>query len=81
MGPARLIFWDLGGQEDLQTLWDKVLRGCRAGWVGGGGAAPCVEMVQPGKAYTALGVPVHLSGAPLLEGGQVDLWLGMLAHL
>ena len=21
---ARLIFWDLGGQEDLQTLWDKV---------------------------------------------------------
>ena len=20
----RLIFWDLGGQEDLQSLWDKV---------------------------------------------------------
>lgn len=21
---VRLVFWDLGGQEDLQTLWDKV---------------------------------------------------------
>ena len=21
---VRLIFWDLGGQEDLQSLWDKV---------------------------------------------------------
>ena len=21
----RLIFWDLGGQRDLQNLWDKVL--------------------------------------------------------
>lgn len=24
-GNQRLLFWDLGGQEDLQTLWDKVL--------------------------------------------------------
>lgn len=23
-GMVRLILWDLGGQEDLQTLWDKV---------------------------------------------------------
>jgi GTPase SAR1 family protein len=23
----RMIFWDLGGQEDLQNLWDKV-SGC-----------------------------------------------------
>lgn len=23
-GSIRLIFWDLGGQEDLQSLWDKV---------------------------------------------------------
>ena len=21
----RLIFWDLGGQRDLQNLWDKVM--------------------------------------------------------
>ena len=21
----RIVIWDLGGQEDLQTLWDKVL--------------------------------------------------------
>ena len=21
----RLIFWDLGGQQDLQSLWDKVI--------------------------------------------------------
>ena len=21
---SRLIFWDLGGQQDLQSLWDKV---------------------------------------------------------
>ena len=24
-GNQRLLLWDLGGQEDLQTLWDKVL--------------------------------------------------------
>lgn len=24
VGTVRLILWDLGGQEDLQTLWDKV---------------------------------------------------------
>ena len=23
-GSTRLIFWDLGGQDDLQSLWDKV---------------------------------------------------------
>ena len=23
-GNTRLNFWDLGGQEDLQALWDKV---------------------------------------------------------
>ena len=26
-GMVRLILWDLGGQEDLQTLWDKVCTG------------------------------------------------------
>ncbi len=24
MGNTRLNFWDLGGQEELQSLWDKV---------------------------------------------------------
>nr|KAF6421685.1 ADP ribosylation factor related protein 1 [Rousettus aegyptiacus] len=24
VGQARLMFWDLGGQEELQSLWDKV---------------------------------------------------------
>lgn len=28
VGKARLMFWDLGGQEELQSLWDKVR------WVG-----------------------------------------------
>ncbi|XP_026121545.1 ADP-ribosylation factor-related protein 1-like isoform X2 [Carassius auratus] len=23
LGKARLMFWDLGGQEELQSLWDK----------------------------------------------------------
>ena len=23
VGGARLMFWDLGGQEELQSLWDK----------------------------------------------------------
>lgn len=26
VGKARLMFWDLGGQEELQSLWDKVRR-------------------------------------------------------
>ncbi|XP_036099973.1 ADP-ribosylation factor-related protein 1 isoform X4 [Molossus molossus] len=25
VGKARLMFWDLGGQEELQSLWDKFL--------------------------------------------------------
>ena len=24
IGGIRLNFWDLGGQEELQSLWDKV---------------------------------------------------------
>lgn len=24
VGKTRLMFWDLGGQEELQSLWDKV---------------------------------------------------------
>lgn len=24
VGSVRLNFWDLGGQEELQSLWDKV---------------------------------------------------------
>jgi GTPase SAR1 family protein len=24
IGNVRLNFWDLGGQEELQSLWDKV---------------------------------------------------------
>ncbi|XP_051685078.1 ADP-ribosylation factor-related protein 1 isoform X1 [Oryctolagus cuniculus] len=27
VGKARLMFWDLGGQEELQSLWDKPLPG------------------------------------------------------
>ncbi|XP_032317501.1 ADP-ribosylation factor-related protein 1 isoform X1 [Camelus ferus] len=37
VGKARLMFWDLGGQEELQSLWDKEapqqglpVRGCPA---------------------------------------------------
>ncbi|KAM4831763.1 ADP-ribosylation factor-related protein 1 isoform X4 [Urocitellus parryii] len=25
VGKTRLMFWDLGGQEELQSLWDKLL--------------------------------------------------------
>ena len=25
MSHVKLIFWDLGGQQELQSLWDKVL--------------------------------------------------------
>ena len=24
MSHVKLIFWDLGGQQELQSLWDKV---------------------------------------------------------
>lgn len=30
VGQARLMFWDLGGQEELQSLWDKVRPAPRA---------------------------------------------------
>ncbi|XP_035584884.1 ADP-ribosylation factor-related protein 1 isoform X2 [Zalophus californianus] len=35
VGKARLMFWDLGGQEELQSLWDKQRyghHGCRPHW-------------------------------------------------
>ncbi|XP_004644203.1 ADP-ribosylation factor-related protein 1 isoform X1 [Octodon degus] len=28
VGKARLMFWDLGGQEELQSLWDKYYAEC-----------------------------------------------------
>ena len=34
IGHVRLNFWDLGGQEELQSLWDKV---------SGGGRGSCVK--------------------------------------
>ena len=30
LGSVRLNFWDLGGQEELQSLWDKVSKQCLA---------------------------------------------------
>lgn len=30
MHGVRLNFWDLGGQEDLQVLWDKYYAECHA---------------------------------------------------
>ena len=31
VGNQRLVLWDLGGQQDLQTLWNEVKRGGREG--------------------------------------------------
>ncbi len=28
IGNIRLNFWDLGGQEELQSLWDKYYADC-----------------------------------------------------
>ncbi|XP_075384421.1 ADP-ribosylation factor-related protein 1 isoform X2 [Tenrec ecaudatus] len=28
VGKTRLMFWDLGGQEELQSLWDKYYAEC-----------------------------------------------------
>merc|ERR1712113_8612 len=30
VGGVRLNFWDLGGQEELQALWDKYYAECHA---------------------------------------------------
>jgi ADP-ribosylation factor related protein 1 len=30
IGRVRLMFWDLGGQEELQSLWDKYYAECHA---------------------------------------------------
>ncbi|XP_030895456.1 ADP-ribosylation factor-related protein 1 isoform X1 [Leptonychotes weddellii] len=32
VGKARLMFWDLGGQEELQSLWDKNCVGTSLVW-------------------------------------------------
>ena len=35
VGNQRLVLWDLGGQQDLQTLWNEVKK--REGGKGGKG--------------------------------------------
>lgn len=65
LGPARLIFWDLGGQEDLQSLWDKYYSECH-------GVVYVVDSCDPESlaisAQTYKKVILHpdLEGAPLL---------------
>ncbi|XP_023106719.1 ADP-ribosylation factor-related protein 1 isoform X1 [Prionailurus bengalensis] len=44
VGKARLMFWDLGGQEELQSLWDKAPRkGLPVGGWPWGGQVPVAQ--------------------------------------
>ncbi|XP_064404739.1 ADP-ribosylation factor-related protein 1-like [Halichondria panicea] len=64
-GSTRLIFWDLGGQEDLQSLWDKYYAECQ-------GVIYVVDSSDPENlamsSQTFRKVILHpdLEGAPLL---------------
>ncbi|XP_051685080.1 ADP-ribosylation factor-related protein 1 isoform X4 [Oryctolagus cuniculus] len=48
VGKARLMFWDLGGQEELQSLWDK--GPARGPWPA---AAPTLHRLPPSLQYYA----------------------------
>jgi len=65
VGRTRLSFWDLGGQEELQSLWDKYYAECHA-------IIYVVDSVQVDRieesvvAFRKMISNEHLNGVPLL---------------
>jgi len=62
---VRLNFWDLGGQTELQALWDKYYQECHAViYVVDSGDGERIE--QSKTTFSSMIKSVHLCGVPLL---------------
>ncbi|XP_032809018.1 ADP-ribosylation factor-related protein 1 [Petromyzon marinus] len=65
VGSVRLMFWDLGGQEELQSLWDKYFAECH-------GVIYLIDSVDEGRlvesrdAFDKMVSSEALDGVPLL---------------
>ncbi|XP_061410112.1 ADP-ribosylation factor-related protein 1 isoform X2 [Lethenteron reissneri] len=65
VGSVRLMFWDLGGQEELQSLWDKYFAECH-------GVIYLIDSVDEGRlvesrdAFDKMVSSEALEGVPLL---------------
>jgi len=65
VGSTRLSFWDLGGQEELQSLWDKYYAECHAIIY----VVDSVDVERIDESIAAFRKMIsneHLSGVPLL---------------
>lgn len=69
VGKSRLLFWDLGGQEELQSLWDKVIRmpctACPSGHLSPGGTPGPLPLSPPEASASLSFPPVSSSLHPL----------------
>jgi len=65
VGGARLMFWDLGGQEELQSLWDKYFAECH-GIIYIIDSADKDRIEESKAAYDKMLGSEHLNTAPLL---------------
>ncbi|GAU89830.1 hypothetical protein RvY_02334 [Ramazzottius varieornatus] len=65
IGDVRLSFWDLGGQEELQALWDKYYSECHAiVYVVDASDRPRLD--ESKAAFASMIHNPHLDGIPLL---------------
>ena len=68
---VKLLFWDLGGQEDLQSLWDKVR--CSeetvfVNWVFSSSTFSFPDWPKP--------APLSLSNVRQFYSSRESLWVG-----
>eukprot|EP00042_Codosiga_hollandica_P023429 m.92837 g.92837 ORF g.92837 m.92837 type:complete len:202 (-) comp51179_c0_seq4:262-867(-) len=65
LGRTRFIFWDLGGQPDLQNLWDKYYQECHAVVFVIDSADP-TRLGESRSVFEKMVDNPHLEGVPLL---------------
>lgn len=65
MSHVKLIFWDLGGQQELQSLWDKYYEECH-GLVYVIDSTDETRMEESHQAFNGVVQDPHLEGIPLL---------------
>lgn len=65
MSHVKLIFWDLGGQKELQSLWDKYYEECH-GVIYVIDSSDEKRMEESHQAFDSVVHDPHLEGIPLL---------------
>ncbi|XP_017913007.1 PREDICTED: ADP-ribosylation factor-related protein 1 isoform X3 [Capra hircus] len=76
VGKARLMFWDLGGQEELQSLWDKYYAECH-GVIYVIDSTDEERLSESKQAFEKMVTSEALDGVPILvlaNKQDVELW-------